>query len=243
MKAPGLLALGLSLAMPSLAIVGGETVSPNDYPFIVAVHRSSDKSFLCTGILITPDRVLTAADCIYEYKPSQLSIRTLVSSSDSEPRFYQALKKGEYATFDPETQDGDLGAMSLKEPVVGIEPVKFNTVNQRPGTKATLIGLGTQNKEDNDAGNTSRSLEVAMYHKPQCRPKYPNEEWTSLMDCAEHESGQGACIGDSGAPIMLSGRVIGIMTKRVSCGDSKKPDVVTHDPFRGGRIVKGKLHG
>lgn len=43
------------------AIIGGELVEPGEHPAVVSV---SIGSFLCTGTLLTPDLVLTAAHCL-----------------------------------------------------------------------------------------------------------------------------------------------------------------------------------
>lgn len=54
-------------------IRGGDLTNPSDYPFIVGVvHYSNDSYGKCTGALINPNYVLTAAHC-YE-KDSELKI-------------------------------------------------------------------------------------------------------------------------------------------------------------------------
>jgi secreted trypsin-like serine protease len=55
------LAAGLAVASPAQAIVGGHDASPGEYPYVA--HILIDRSFQCTGTLVTPTHVVTAAHC------------------------------------------------------------------------------------------------------------------------------------------------------------------------------------
>ena len=55
------LALSAGLTAPAHAIVGGQDASPGEYPFVA--HITIDRSASCTGTLVTPNHVVTAAHC------------------------------------------------------------------------------------------------------------------------------------------------------------------------------------
>ena len=55
------LVLGLAVAAPAQAVVGGSDASPGEYPYVA--HIVIDRSFQCTGTLVTPTHVVTAAHC------------------------------------------------------------------------------------------------------------------------------------------------------------------------------------
>jgi trypsin len=55
------LALGLGVAAPAHAVVGGNDASPGEYPYVA--HVLIDRAFQCTGTLVTPTHVVTAAHC------------------------------------------------------------------------------------------------------------------------------------------------------------------------------------
>jgi trypsin len=49
------------LSSPAQAVVGGNDAAPGEYPYIA--HIVIDRSFQCTGTLVTPRYVVTAAHC------------------------------------------------------------------------------------------------------------------------------------------------------------------------------------
>src|SRR4051794_12142217 len=55
------LAIGLGATAPAQAIVGGKNAAPGAYPFIA--HIVIDGQFQCTGTLVTPTQVISAAHC------------------------------------------------------------------------------------------------------------------------------------------------------------------------------------
>jgi trypsin len=54
-------ALALGLAGPAHAVVGGNDAEQGEYPYVA--HIVIDKNFQCTGTLVTPRHVITAAHC------------------------------------------------------------------------------------------------------------------------------------------------------------------------------------
>jgi secreted trypsin-like serine protease len=55
------LALALGVSSPAHAVVGGNDAAPGEYPYVA--HILIDRSFQCTGTLVTPRHVVTAAHC------------------------------------------------------------------------------------------------------------------------------------------------------------------------------------
>jgi secreted trypsin-like serine protease len=55
------LALALGVSSPAHAVVGGNDAAPGEYPYVA--HVLIDRAFQCTGSLVTPRHVVTAAHC------------------------------------------------------------------------------------------------------------------------------------------------------------------------------------
>src|SRR5688572_5615876 len=61
-------AVSLAVAAPAHAIVGGSAASRGEYPFVA--HITIDRTAQCTGTLVTPRHVVTAAHCASLTSPS-----------------------------------------------------------------------------------------------------------------------------------------------------------------------------
>ena len=53
-------------------IVGGKVSYPNSWPYTVAIHRNG--AFICGGIIIAPDWVITAGHCVFGHRGQFYSI-------------------------------------------------------------------------------------------------------------------------------------------------------------------------
>src|SRR4051795_13519313 len=69
-------ALLLALAAPAEAVSGGADADPAAYPF------SADVGGICTGTLVAPDRVLTAAHCLAGSQLKDVTVRLGAKSRD-----------------------------------------------------------------------------------------------------------------------------------------------------------------
>ena len=85
----------------------------------------------CSGTLIAPNAVLTAAHCIPESGSQDFEVGG---------RSYAA----QQVTVHPQysSDDIDLAVMILRESVVGVEPTEINRVAPRVGQILTLVGFG-----------------------------------------------------------------------------------------------------
>jgi trypsin len=158
------LALVLGVSTPAGAVVGGNDAEPGDYPYVA--HIVIDRSFQCTGTLVTPMHVVTAAHCsslvpggianVPIGQPGQLielSIGAHETPSASLTGGYQS--DGEMhvagAVF---VNDGWAGIGSVSHDAAVIEldtpsaktPVKIASAGERSlwraGTMATIAGFG-----------------------------------------------------------------------------------------------------
>jgi len=190
------LALALSLAAPALAMVGPATPAPElaSQVLMVLTHSATSAGF-CTGIVLSPIKILTAAHCVgsaenmrIHYQDAQNAPVLLeVKSVTIHPDFHAAA---------PQTREKsiDLAMITLAEPL----PERFEPANltqPQPialGDTLTLAGFGVT--QEGQAASSGRLL------KGETTMRAPKSDVLFWLD---NPRGLGACTGDSGGPVFF----------------------------------------
>ncbi len=187
-------ALALGLAAPAQAVVGGNDAAPGEYPYVA--HIVIDKNFQCTGTLVTPRHVITAAHC------SSLTPAGVVNTPIGQPGQLIELSIGAHQTpsFDPlggYASDGEehvastvtvnpgylgIGAVSHDAAIIELDtpsskqPVKVAAAAERslwsPGTMATIAGFGVT-EADGDQPDVLQEARVPIVPDAEAAAAYP----------------------------------------------------------------------
>ncbi len=207
-------------------IVGGQTTSTAEHPWMVALTTSAGDVAYCGGALVAPDRVLTAAHCISGYAPGSVRViagRTDLRSNDGEERLVQQ------AWIHPDYRsptEGDDVAVLVLDRVVPYDTVPLETDPgaYRPGAPATVLGWG-YTSERGPSSPVLRSADLPLIADSDCSAIY-REFNPGVMVCAgDPQGGVDACYGDSGGPLVARGRLIGITSWGSGCARGSTPGV------------------
>lgn len=220
-------ALGLaSESSRSAAIIDGRVAGPSEISATVGLLGN----FTCTGTLIAPQVVLTAAHCVVDGVNGVDVYAGIIRQNDANngDRYdiAQSIPHPDYNAFawgnDPDglAESNDIAILILDEPVTGVAPVPvlpFNRVDSdMPGqTPVTLAGFGITNQ----FGGPTGVLYVT-------ETPYVRRSATEML--AGGNNLPDSCNGDSGGPVYLDvdGErfVVGVTSRAAAssqqnCGD------------------------
>ncbi len=203
--------LSLMVASTSFAgtlsspIVGGTPTTVGQYPTVVAIQVGSGAhEGLCTGTLISPEWVLTAAHCVL---PSELGVTTQAAVTATIKVHFNTVRATSgtiVAAVDSIPDPGfninslgshDTGLIHLATKVTDIKPQQLNfTAAAAPvGIAVTEFGFGVTSASSNTAGTEY----VVQQTSVACNAAIGSD---ANLICYNQGNGKGKCNGDSGGP-------------------------------------------
>jgi secreted trypsin-like serine protease len=189
------------------AIVGG--ASDAAHPAVVALVQKSN-STLCSGTLVAPATVLTAAHCVYQVAPADLEVR--VGADDSSPD--QTISVAAVAVYPgfSGTDDDRLGGLDLAAVTLAanaaIAPLVVDTsgTSFAVGDAVTLVGYGASDGPTSAGAGIRRSVDLPV---TTICPRFLRAG-SDLTN---------ACVGDSGGAVLEGGALVAVIAFGVQgCG-------------------------
>jgi hypothetical protein len=218
------IAMALVSATPALAVSGGETVDIKTAPYVVGLGS-------CTGTLIAPDRVLTAAHCV-QFNDNPETVGVVIGEDQNtrpvgpDAKFasirgfatmpgYKLQFPFSHKTPESATAVNDIALVLLAKPVTDIVPLAVagpgDAALEQPGTPVRLLGYGDTTPFVPGTAITRSPLQggnLSLISTPDCLKAYPRAVVAGDI-CGQDLSHDGAltepCAGDSGGPLIAQG--------------------------------------
>jgi hypothetical protein len=169
------------------AIVGGESDTTDDG--VVALLDGSQ--VLCSGTVIAPRVVLTAAHCLYSCGPAALPEVSVGQTPGASRERFTVAEDWIHPLYDPVSHDNDIALLVLTKPVA-VPPVPLN--REPPGNvvgdAVRVVGFGRTSANVDGSLTRHQGTSVVASIEPTTFRLRPDP---SLP-----------CYGDSGGPVLLT---------------------------------------
>lgn len=193
------------------AIIGGEVDTGDPAVVALAVGGGGQFQEYCTGTLIAPKTILTAAHCVNVYgmnAPYYALFGTYAAQPTKAVKIVAQFKDPQYSSSG---STHDFGVLQLQSAVTDVTPISMNSKPLNSGFVGKPIrhaGFGVTNGQQQSGGGTKRQVSYTV-----------RQVSAALIESGAQ--GKQTCSGDSGGPafMVMPGDTVETVVGVVSFGD------------------------
>uniref|UniRef100_A0A1B0CNV3 Putative trypsin-like serine protease n=1 Tax=Lutzomyia longipalpis TaxID=7200 RepID=A0A1B0CNV3_LUTLO len=201
-------------------IIGGEDAVVGQGKYQVSLRTLMNQHF-CGGAILTSTWVVTAGHCTLGRKPGEFQA-AVGSLSIHEGTGHRVGYVFRHPDFDAHSLTDDIALLETETPIVFNDLVQPAVLSERvipEGMEALLTGWG-QLEYPGSVSRTLQALRMVTMTNEECHERHSIDVYSPpIRDsniCAFRENA-GACMGDSGSPLVLGNELVGIVSWGVPC--------------------------
>ncbi|KAJ8939517.1 hypothetical protein NQ318_022235 [Aromia moschata] len=166
--------------------------------------------------------------------PFDLSVRAGSSHYGTDGQLITVSQITEHENYFQHSADYDIALLELSEEVTaqGAKPIELCKSRPVPGTEAVVSGWGRTSLEDKTKPYILQVVKLPVIDQKICKDAYGERKnfkykITERMICAGNinHDGEGACLGDSGGPMVANGKLVGLVSWGRGCAVAGYPGV------------------
>ncbi len=199
------------------SIIGGSPASIEQFPSLAYIEAGNEHhGFACSGTVVAPRVVLTAAHCAEEIetgaftKPGEYAVATNIANPKQAQgeNVFGVSAVHVFPSFDPGVIHGDAAILILDRPT-SAPPLALagpeDAALYEGGAAVTVAGWGLTRAQNRQAPANLRSATMAIQKPTTCQAKtrgYYKEFSPAVQLCllSPPSNKSGTCFGDSGGP-------------------------------------------
>lgn len=198
--------------------------------YVVGLRVTKSGHNFCGGSLVAPTTVLTAAHCVTDGLANWVSVGSSApSGTDAELIKVQSVRVhplyGSPSTYSYDAAILELAAAAYA-PTVALD----NSADFADSVNGTMFGYGVTDTSSETLSSSVHILSLQLWSRDSCAKVLPDVDDSFL--CAGGKANDDACTGDSGSPLVVTGRdgkdyLAGLVSAGYGCGIEGVPGLYT----------------
>ncbi|XP_047525668.1 chymotrypsin-2-like [Pieris napi] len=218
-------------------VVGGSDAPDGALPYQISLQKTKHNNFhTCGGAIIADRWILTAAHCLKNKSPKDLSILAGTNSKTKGGTRYKIDKFFKHEKYTTNPNKNDIALLRTAEKIKftdKVKPIEVATEDPKPGEKCKLSGWGFTTQNQRNRPDKLQWLDVKVISEKDCKTTFNHFRRFEKTDpitpnhiCILNKKGEGGCQGDSGGSLVCNNKSSGIVSWNIPCAKGQ-PDVFT----------------
>ncbi|XP_048646401.1 kallikrein-4 isoform X1 [Marmota marmota marmota] len=209
-------------------IINGEDCIPHSQPWQAALFKEDE--FFCSGVLVHPQWVLSAAHCLQNSYTVGLGLHSLEANQEPGSRMMEVLLSIQHPQYNNPFFANDLMLIKLKESVSESDTIRKISITSQcptPGDSCLVSGWGLL--ENGRLPTLLQCTNVSVVSEKVCSEIYTSLYHHSMFCAGGGQDRRDSCNGDSGGPLVCNRSLQGLVSLgQAKCGQPGMPSVYTN---------------